>query len=225
MSSINKHSFVLGPDAIGDLSAILGEISNENYCAAGSECEQFKPEFHLPIQLLFYAHNFYYSRPNPEQFDPPFVSKIINEYRSRRNATEHGDVSYDLIYPYPPIRIVHDSDHGIVCNPNLYGEKFIPTQLVLEHATRLADLTTQDNVSHDSSKQQSACNRNNVIVVTKSYATIDAALAGNFQVWNYYNKLNINIAGYRQLLMDLNLVAIDYSSGQPAPKAYPGTTT
>ncbi|MBQ6593488.1 hypothetical protein IJI00_00215 [Candidatus Saccharibacteria bacterium] len=223
MSTAKMCPFVLSLDAIINLEAVFSKLSTVYRAAPDSDHKQFRPEFHLPTQLFVHA----YGDSSVNNYGRPanldFVNRILADHVFERTSTNDGDICYGLKNPF--IRLVHDSAHGIARDPSLYGDRFIPTQLVLAHAARLAKLAAKDQAPSQSfPNQQETLNRLNVVIVTSFGATISAARAEGYQVWNYTEPKasDTALSPYEFLLLKLSLVEFDNSTDPPVPKVYRG---
>ena len=222
MSCAKECPFVLSFDAVANLETVFKRLSEKSYCAApGSDHTHFRPEFHLPTQILGHAYKNSPTNGNGHRGGTDFITGLFEGYVSERSMTKDGDVAFGVKNPY--IRLVADSDHGIHRDPTVYGEDLVATQLVIAHAKRLSDLLSSTRIiTNSSSSQIKASGKFNVTIVTNYPPTIAIALAEGFQTWNY-SSTNLNESGathFECLLMDLGLVELDSTVSPPIPKLY-----
>ena len=225
MSLAKECPFVLSFDAIANLSVVLDHLRTRNYRAApGSGHEQFRPELHLPVQLI--AHTCTHTPADVADGHRKSVNDIrnlIDGYIDERCSDSDGDIAFDVKSPF--VRIVFDSDHGIRRDPLRYGEDLIPTQLVIDHACRLRDLLAKRRYSGTDNIQQHSNAKLNIAIVTHYPATIAIALAEGFQVWNYDARTVSEVYGhglsaYDKLLMKQGLVEFTTENGSKSPVKY-----
>ncbi|MBR0488558.1 hypothetical protein IJJ39_02715 [Candidatus Saccharibacteria bacterium] len=223
MSLAKECPFVLSFDAIANLSAVLGHLKTRNYRAApGSGHDQFRPELHLPVQLI--AHTCTHARTDVADGHRKSVNDIrelIDKHLHERYSNSDGDITFGLKDPFASI--VFDSDHGIRRDPSRYGEELVPTQLVIDHACRLRDLLAKRRISSTTNAQQTAHGKLNITIVTHYPATIAIALAEGFQVWNYDARAVSEIYGlsvYDKLLIKQGLVEITRHGQYTVPTEY-----
>ena len=223
MSLAKECPFVLSFDAIANLSAVLGHLKTRNYRAApDSGHDQFRPELHLPIQLI--AHTCTHTPADVADGHRRSVNDIrylIDRHVDERYCDSDGDVAFGVKDPF--VRIVFDSDHGIRRDPSRYGEELVPTQLVIDHACRLRDLLAERRISDTANAQQTAHGKLNIAIVTHYPATIAIALAEGFQVWNYDARAVSEIydlSAYDKLLTKQGLVEFTTKNGFKFPVEY-----
>lgn len=213
MSQAKQCPFVLSFDAIYNLETIFEKLSEKSYRAApDSDHAHFRPEFHLPTQLLVHAHGEAPKNNTGRHANLDLITNLLRDHNTERSMTSDCDVCFSIKSPY--IRLVCDSDHGIHRDPTVYGEGFIPTQLVLAHANRLNDLLVSR--SSRNSAQYRASGKLNITIVTNFPATINAARAEGFGVWNYSDgSLRVDsVTPLEQLLMEQGLIAREPIKGQ-----------
>ena len=223
MSLAKECPFVLSFDAIANLSTVLDHLKTRNYRAApDSGHDQFRPELHLPVQLI--AHTCTHTPTNVADGHRKSVNDIcelINEHLHERYSNADGDITFGLKDPFA--RIVFDSDHGIRRDPSRYGEELVPTQLVIDHACRLRDLLARRHTSNGENIQRSTNGKFNIAIVTHYPATIAIAHAEGFQVWNYDSVLVdsfFNLSEYDVLLLNQSLVEITRHGQNKVPTKY-----
>lgn len=223
MSFARSCPFVFSFDAISNLNVILGHLKTRNYRAApGTDYEHFRPELHLPIQLI--AHTCTHTPADVADGHRKSVNDIrnlIDGYIDERYSDSDGDVTFGVKDPF--VRIVFDSDHGIRRDPSRYGEELIPTQLVIDHACRLRDLLAKHRCCNTDDAQKYANAKLNIAIVTHYPATIAIALAEGFQVWNYDAQAVSEIYGlsaYDNLLIKQGLVELTTKNGTKFPVKY-----
>ncbi len=223
MSQAKQCPFVLAFDAIASIKDVLDKLAEKDYYAApDSDHKHFRPELHAPVQLIAYAaKNTPANVSNGQRQAIADIQKILCDKAFERAATKDGDMSFGLKNPF--VRLVFDSDHGIIWDPTIYGPELIPTQLVLAHALRLNNLFTDTHrTSATTSTQCYAHGKLNITIVTHYPATIAIALAEGYQVWDYAATPAIAkpATTLENLLMKNSLVERDYSVSPPTPKLY-----
>lgn len=225
MSKARQCPFVLSFDAIVNLEQVFAKFSEKEYrvpTEEGTEYKHFRPELHMPTQL--YAHA-YAGQAAYNQTSLDYARSIIRKYHDEQYPTGDGDVAFGLPKPY--VRMVLNGAHGIRRDPTVYGEQLVPTQLLIAHADRLAQLLRKERHENTKPEQSVTLARANVTVVTNFPLAIDIATFEGFQVWNYADG-SLRADGATPLdqhLMKLGLVETekDPSTGLFTPTLYDGT--
>ena len=223
MSLAKECPFILSYDAIANLSVVLDHLRTRNYRAApGSGYDQFRPELHLPVQLI--AHTCTHA-PTHVSYGHRSTSvdnilALLQVHLNDRYADSDGDITFGLKDPF--VRIVFDSDHGIRHDPSRYGADLIATQLVIDHACRLRDLLARYRTSYSPNAQALANGKLNITIVTQYPATIAIAQAEGFQVWEYGSSADIvhGLSGYDRLLLKQGLVRFTTKGTVKVPVKY-----